>query len=53
MTDFEIVSEYMERKYSGKTYAMRQGNNCIWVSIGMVDMYFTIKNDKIVDIQVD
>ena len=53
MTDFEIVSDYMERKYGGKTYAMRQGNNCVWVSMGLCDMYFIVRNGKIIDIQVD
>lgn len=53
MTDFEIVSEYMERKYGGKTYAMREGNRCVWVSMGLVEMYFTVNNNVITDIQVD
>lgn len=51
--ELEIVAEYMKRKYSGKTYSMRHGNNCVWVSMGVVEMYFTIKNNKIVDVQVD
>ena len=53
MTDLEIVSEYMERKYGGKTYAMRKGFDCVWVSMGLVEMYFTVRNGTITDIQVD
>ena len=53
MTDFEIVSDYMERKYGGKTYTMRNGNACVWVSMGLCDMYFILRDRKIVDIQVD
>jgi hypothetical protein len=53
MTDFDIVKNYMDTKYSGKPYAMRNGNNCVWVSMGLVDMYFILRDSKIVDIQVD
>ena len=53
MTDFEIVSDYMERKYGSRTYAMRNGNNCVWVSMGLVEMYFILRDGKIIDIQVD
>jgi len=53
MTDFEIVKNYMDTKYPQKTYAIRNGNNSVWVSMGLVEMYFVIKNGMIVDIQVD
>ncbi len=53
MTDFDIVKNYMETKYADKRFAMRNGNNCVWVSMGLVDMYFTLREGKIVDIQVD
>ena len=53
MTDFEIVKNYMDSKYPQKSYAMRNGNNCVWVSMGLVDMYFILRDGKIVDIQVD
>jgi hypothetical protein len=53
MTDFDIVKNYMDSKYPQKTYAMRNGNNCVWVSMGLVDMYFILREGKIVDIQVD
>jgi hypothetical protein len=53
MTDFDIVKNYMDSKYPQKTYAMRKGNNCVWVSMGLCDMYFILREGKIVDIQVD
>jgi len=53
MTDFDIVKNYMDAKYPQKTYAMRNGNKCVWVSMGLVDMYFILREGKIVDIQVD
>jgi hypothetical protein len=53
MTDFDIVNNYMENNYSGRTYSIRNGNNCIWISMGHCEMYFTVNNGKIVDIQVD
>jgi len=53
MTDFEIVKQYMDTKYAGKQYAMRNGNRCVWVSMGLSDMYFILREGKIVDIQVD
>lgn len=53
MTDFEIVSDYMEKTYGGKTYTMRNGFDCVWVSMGGFEMYFILRDGKIVDIQVD
>jgi len=53
MTKIQIVTDYMAKRYPSKLYSMRERVNCIWVSMGMVEMYFTIENDKIVDIQVD
>jgi len=53
MTDFEIVKNYMDTKYVGKAYAIRNGNACIWVSMGLSDMYFILRDGVIADIQVD
>jgi hypothetical protein len=53
MTKFEIAKEYMDTRYPDKTYAMREGNGCVWVSMGLVEMYLIIKDQMIVDIQVD
>jgi len=53
MTKFEIAKQYMDTRYPNKTYAMREGNACVWVTMGLVDMYFIIRDNQIVDIQVD
>jgi hypothetical protein len=53
MNDFEIVKNYMDTKYPQKLYTMQNANNCIWVSMGLCDMYFILRDGKIVDIQVD
>ena len=49
----EIVKAYMGNKYPDKNYSIRMGNDCVWVSMGLVEMYFIVRNERIVDIQVD
>lgn len=34
-------------------FELRNGNDCIWVSYGRVECYYTFRDGKIVDIQVD
>ena len=51
--DNVIVNEYMARKYPAYTWVLKQGNNCVWVTMNNLNMYFTIKDNKIIDIQVD
>ena len=53
MTKFEIAKKYMDTRYPSKAYAMREGNGCVWVSMGIVEMYLIIRNDMVVDVQVD
>jgi hypothetical protein len=54
MTDFEIVKEYMTKRYPTAIYSMQKGNDCVWVSLNArIEMYFIIRNGKIVDIQID
>ena len=60
MKNFEIVESYLAKKYPNRPYAMREGNDCVWVSMGhpstsmgLVEMYFIVKNNVITDIQVD
>ena len=47
-----LVTDYLVRE-GIENYTMRQGNECIWVSHGRVEMYFIIRDGKIIDIQVD
>ena len=55
--DYQIVSEYMQRKYPSALYSMAKGNDCIWVQInnhlGSISMYFIIKDNKIIRIDID
>ena len=55
--DYEIVREYMMRKYPSTLYSMAKGNDCIWVmlnnSFGSLNMYFIIKDNKIMRIDID
>lgn len=53
MKNIEIVESYLAKKYPNKPYAIREGNRCVWVSMGLVEMYFTVHNGTITDIQVD
>jgi hypothetical protein len=51
--DYQIVNDYMTATYPNMAYSTRKGNDCIWVSMGLVNMYFIIRDNKIADIQVD
>jgi hypothetical protein len=51
--DYQIVREYMMRKYPSAIYNMAKGNDCIWVAFNNLNMYFIIRDNEIVDIQVD
>lgn len=51
--DNKIVIEYMARKYPNRLYSMKQGNDCIWVMMNNINMYFIIKDNKIIRIDID
>jgi hypothetical protein len=51
--DYQIVNEYMARKYSAYTWVLKQGNNCIWVIMNHLNLYFTVKDNKIIRIDID
>jgi hypothetical protein len=53
MTKFEVAKEYMAKRYPSTAYAMREGNDCVWVSMGLVEMYLTIRDNQVIDVQVD
>ena len=47
-----LVEEDMARK--GVThYTMTQGNDCIWVYYGQMNLYYIFKEGKIADVQID
>lgn len=54
INEFEAMLVIEELRKQGITnYTMRPGNNCIWVSHGVVNSYYIFDNGRIVDIQVD
>jgi len=55
MNEFEMiqVQDHMAKNYPNRSYHMRPGNDCIWVTMGNVHFYFIFRNGKIVDIQAD
>lgn len=40
-------------QHSIKHYTIRPGNNCIWVSYGLVNAYYIFRDGRIVDVQID
>jgi hypothetical protein len=54
MNEFEqmLVIEDL-RKRGIENYSMQAGNNCIWVSYGLVNSYYIFRNGKIADVQID
>jgi hypothetical protein len=51
--DYQIVREYMMRKYPSALYTMARGNDCIWVAFNNLSMYFIVKDNKIMRIDID
>ena len=51
--DNVIVNEYMKRKYPNRQYSLTKGNNCVWVMMNNINMYFIIKDNKIIRIDID
>lgn len=54
INEFEAIQviEHL-RKQGIVNYGMRPGNNCIWVSHGVVNSYYIFNNGRLVDILVD
>jgi hypothetical protein len=36
-----------------ENYTMRPGNDCIWVSYGLVDCYYIFREGRLADVQYD
>ena len=47
-----IVAEHLESK-GVENYTLTQGNDCIWVFYDRHNIYYTFKDGKIHDIQID
>lgn len=52
-SDFEVVKKYLEEKEPNAAWTARPGNNCVWVSKGRLEMYYFVKDGKVVDIVID
>lgn len=55
MNEFQILQVMADLEERGiKSYSMRPGNGCIWVSYPvLVDSYYYFKDGHIVDVQFD
>ena len=47
------VINYMQTKYPNRLYKIRTGNNCEWVMMDNINLYFIIKDNKIMRIDID
>jgi hypothetical protein len=54
MNEFEVMLVVEAMRKQGITeYTMRPGNDCIWVSYGMINCYYIFRDGKIADVQFD
>jgi hypothetical protein len=53
MNDFDLVKRDLELTHKGKPYVLQKGNGCVWVTMGVVNMYYFVRDGKIVDVQID
>jgi hypothetical protein len=54
LNSFEVLLvQDMLQKQGVTQYTMQPGNNCIWVSYGMIHEYYIFRDGKLVDIQID
>lgn len=49
-----LVEEWMTQRLPKVThYTMTEGNDCVWVYYGSMNLYFVFKNGRVVDVQID
>ncbi len=54
MNEFEVILVRDDlAKKDIQNYTMRPGNDCIWVSYGLVECYYIFRDGQIADVQVD
>lgn len=54
MNEFEVIMVRDDLAKKGiQDYRMQPGNDCIWVSYGLVNCYYIFRDGRIVDIQID
>ena len=52
-SDLEVVKAWMEVAYPSRVYTSRAGNGCVWISMGMVNMYVFVKDGKVCNVEID
>jgi hypothetical protein len=54
MNEFEVIMVQDDLTKKGiQNYTMRPGNDCIWVSYGLINCYYIFRAGQIADVQVD
>lgn len=56
INSFELIlaCDQFEKSYpTYLNYTVRPGNDCIWISTGLLDFYYIFRDGKIVDVQID
>jgi hypothetical protein len=54
MNEFELMLVHEDMRQRGITnYSTQPGNDCIWVSYGLVNCYYIFSNGKIAEVQFD
>jgi hypothetical protein len=54
LNPIEVMQVQIDLERKGiKHYDMRAGNDCIWVSYGLVNCYYIFRDGEIADIQFD
>lgn len=54
LNEFEVILVHEDLRQKGiANYSMRPGNDCIWVTYGLVDCYYIFRNGQIFDVQYD
>lgn len=55
LNEFELILACadFEKRYPGDGYNVYPGNNCIWISAGLLDLYYIFRDGKIAEVQID
>jgi len=54
LNEFQLLQIMGDMESRGiKSYDVRPGNNCIWVSYSKVDCYYLFRDGRIVDVQFE
>lgn len=48
-----LINNYMSNKFPNRLYNIRKGNNCEWITMGNINMYFIIRDNQIIRVDID